>query len=260
MSLSWRERLVATLTPGGVQVRRMPPFWRRERREDQRLDCPSDEGGEPWRAPLSRLAPLLKKNTELEVVLSSHFVRLQLLPWQAELRTREEMQAYAGFRFHEIYGALADAWDIVWSAEPPGQASVACAVDRTLLTALRELARERACRLVSVQPAFALAWNRHREALRGPAGAFVLAEPGRLCAGLCRGGEWFALRNQVVGEEGFSAALPALLEQQMLLADAAVAGGEVLVAGLDGAPLGDISGLPAGWSLCRIAAATGRKS
>ncbi len=249
MSLLWRERLVATLTPERVHLRRESPFWRRASVADQNLACPDgSEGAEPWRASLNFLAPALDKNVDLAVVLSSHFVRLQLLPWQAELKTRAEWQAYGTFRFQEIYGSVADAWDIVLSNEPPGRAVMACAVDRALLDALKELAGERGGRLVSVQPAFALAWNRHRKSLGAAAGAFVLAEPGRLCAGLCRDGAWFALRNQSVTEP--EAGIGGLLAQQLMLADMPLPVGEVLVVGLDGAALKAAAGLPAGWRLC----------
>ena len=251
MSLSWRERLVVTLAPDRVLLRPQGPLWRQARGETRSLSCQgAADTAEPWRGPLSQLASIAEKNIDLEVVLSSHFVRLQLLPWQAELGRREEWVAYAGFRFHEIYGSLADAWDIVLSMEPPGRPMVACAVDRALLGALNELARERGWRLRSVEPAFSRAWNRHRGSLRGPAGVFALAEPGRVCAGLSRGGEWFALRNQIVGE--LDDALSAMLEQQALLAESSpVAGGEVLVVGLDGGRLPEPSGLPPGWSPCR---------
>lgn len=247
MSLSWRERLVATMTPERLLLRREPPFWRRASAASQSLACPGrSEGAEPWSGAVSLLSSVVDKHMDLAVVLSSHFVRLQLLPWQADLRTPAEWQAYAAFRFQEIYGSVAAAWDIVLSSEPPGRAVMACAVDRALLAGLKALAEQQGGRLVSVQPAFALAWNRHRKSLGGATGAFVLAEPGRLCAGLCRGGAWFALRNQSVAVPDIAG----LLEQQLMLADDPLPAGEVLVAGLDGALLKDVPGLPAGWRLC----------
>ena len=253
MSLSWRERLVATLTPERVHLRRIPAFRRRGAGVGLSLECQGAvDGMESWRPALACLAAALDgKKPDIEVVLSSHFVRLQLLPWQADLRSREEWQAYGAFRFQEIYGAPADAWDIVLSLVPPGQPALACAVDRVLLQALQALALEAGCRLASVQPAFALAWNVHGRALGHAGGAFVLAESGRLCAGLTRNGDWCALRNLAVADGDMAAVLPALLEQQALLAESPLEEGDVLVAGLEGFRLPGLPALPAGWRLQR---------
>lgn len=244
---SWRDlrdRMRVVLAPQRVDLLRLGGWSRRRIVARESLACPATEGGEPWRPAAEALERTLQRpewrNLALEVALSSHFVRYQLVPWQPEL-TPVERLAYAQFLFREVYGAVSDNWEIRLSEEPPGTASVASAIDRALLEALRRISGTVNCRLISVQPCFALAFNRLRRTMRGSPVALALAEPGRLCLGLLRDGRWLALRNQGVSEDS-SAMLATMLDQAGLSADPPVKQAAVYLGSSDGVALPDTIG------------------
>jgi hypothetical protein len=134
----------------------------------------------------------------LEVVLSGRFVRWQLLPWRAELSGRSETQAYAGVRFRETFGKLADAWDILPVALPPGCTAPACAVDKALLAALQASCAEHGARLQLVTPYFSSAFDAWRAHLKGNAVWFGTVEADSCTLGLLQAGKWSALQTQRV--------------------------------------------------------------
>jgi len=233
VSPSWRESVRAALGPGEVGLVRLGAGWPQVV-EGRVVPCaapaaadPNKPDGPPWAPALAALrdglAALDGRGGELTVVLSNHFVRYALLPWNEGLAGEAEELAYARHRFAQVYGeAAAQAWDIRVSPDGGGP-QLACAVDAGLIAGLDEAAAAAGRRLRSVQPYLMAAYNRWRRALAGPLTWFVLAEPGRLCLAALQGGRWHDLAN-LRADAGWAGALPGLLARQRLLA------------GLDGAP------------------------
>jgi hypothetical protein len=157
---------------------------------------------EPWRAALDALRDWLgqqaDKRLQLRVVLSGRFVRWQLLPWRSELSGRSETQAYAGVRFRETFGKLADAWNILPVAMPPGKTAPACAVDQALITALQAVCEAHGARLQLLTPYFSSAFDNWRGQLPGNAAWFGTVEADSCTLGLLQGGNWTALQTQRV--------------------------------------------------------------
>jgi hypothetical protein len=234
----WRERLDVFLSRERVETLRRGGLRRRGTGEAASHPVQAADGNsvrEEWRAPLARLAALsMGEGLDLSIVLSSCFARFQVLPWMEEVQTDEERKAYAGIHFRQVYGVAAESWEIMVSEEPPGQASLACALDRALLEALHALAVEKACRLVSVQPAFALAWNRWRTRLDGQGGFFALAEDTALCLGSMGSGQWRSVRNRRLAGTSLSDALAAALEEQEMAGDMPLPGARRCLADVDG--------------------------
>lgn len=252
MSLLWRERLDVFLSRERVETLRRGGISRRGAGEADSHPIQAAEGSpvrEEWREPLARLAALsMGEGLDLSIVLSSCFARFQVLPWMEEVQTAEEAKAYAGIHFRQVYGVAAESWEIMVSEEPPGQASLACAVDRALLEALHALAVEKAWRLVSVQPAFALAWNRWRNRLDGQGGFFAVTEEGALCLASLSGGQWRTLRNRRLAGTPLAEALAGALEEQEMLGEPALPGARRCLADVRGAAA--VSGwqaLDGGW-------------
>lgn len=229
MSLSWRERLDVFLTPERVETLRRGRFMARGKGDFASHALPSagpDGAREEWREPLARLAGLsMAEGMDLGLVLSSCFCRFQLLPWMEEVQSADERKAYGAIYFREVYGPAADVWEIMVSEEAPGLPSLACAVDRALLEALRSLAVEKTCRLVSVQPAFALAWNRWRGRLAREGAALALAEPGAVVLATVAEGRWLSVRTRRLAGLTLAEALAALQEEQEVSGDLPVSGG-----------------------------------
>jgi predicted secreted protein len=176
------------------------------------------DAGPDWRSAVQALPAALgaKPPRRLRVILSHHFVRYALLPWNAALRSEEAWRAYAGHRLAAIYGAPAGAWALRVAATAPRGARIACATEQALIDALQAALRARGVRLDSVQPHLMSAYNRERRRLRGASRWLVVEEAGRLALALIERGAWRALRSRRVDAQ-WREALPALLARETAL-------------------------------------------
>jgi len=189
-------------------------------------------GGEPWRDVLAAFAAALAGcgGQRLRVVLSNHLVQYRVLPWRNDLESAEEYRVMAQLQFAEAFGPLADQWTITVADEPPGAARVAAAIPSDLLAGLESAAAAAGCRIRSVQPYLAVAYNACRQRLTDGEGGrwLVVHEPGRLCCGLIDGGHWRWLRHRRVAGD-WQQGLPELLEEEALLAGVDAAPATVLL-------------------------------
>ena len=142
------------------------------------------------REPVTELRKIAG-DAALSIVLSNHFVRYAVLPWSATLRSRDEWAAFALHSFTVTYGEIANAWDIRVSMGEHESPAVACAVDRGLISSLKELPG-----LVSVRPHVMAAFNAHRRMFPATSFWFVMQEAGRLTVSLVTGGQWRVLRHR----------------------------------------------------------------
>lgn len=216
-----RDRYCAALRPDGVAVvrRRRGPAPALDLKEAMEVAAPA--AGPAWAPAVAALKEFLARPEagpgDLWVVLSSHFARLLLVPWNAELSTPDELQAYAAAAFENVYGEAAAGWDVRVSPERPGAPRVACAVDRELLGALEQAAAGSRQRLTSVQPYLMACYN----SLAGRMGQgdflFLLSEGDR--ASLLAGSRkvWRAVRSAPAPDQ--PAALAALAEREIHLSD-----------------------------------------
>jgi hypothetical protein len=189
------ERIEALLAPDALHLRRTGAGVA------QAVAAEAD--AEAWRAPLAALDRALRAQPpraapgggrlpaavadmlapKLDIVLSEHFARWQLLPWQAEVETPGEKEAWARHSFREVYGEVSRHWQVRCAIQPPGAATPACAIDGGLLAALQALATAHGCRLDRLRPLLvAAAEPESRPAARPP-----LARPARRTAGRADG-------------------------------------------------------------------------
>lgn len=218
MSPSWRERVTIRLSPQQVTMARYSRGLRPLLKDQKTLACPAPSGGENWRAAIEVLRDVLAHPNigaaEARVVLSNHFVRYLLLPWNPDLVTAQEELAFARARFVQAFGEAAADWMLQISPAGPGRASVACAIDRLFFEALLALIAGSPLRLRSLQPALMAVCN---ERNRLPAGEawIAFAESGRLLLGAVRAGEWLSLRSRPIN--GHAVVLAEVIEQEALL-------------------------------------------
>jgi hypothetical protein len=200
------ERVDVLLRPGELRMVRRSGILRRPG-SNARVVALSPEragtsAGEPWRNCVDRLAEGLAAEGigagRMHVELSDHYARYALLPWSENLLTDSERIAFARLQFSEVFGALSEGWTIAADQQPAGEPSFACAVDASLLEALRELCRQRGMRLAAVQPCLAARLNRHRASLRQARFCVASVEPGRLTLAFRDGGGWQAVRSRRV--------------------------------------------------------------
>lgn len=216
---SLRDRIHVALCPGRVVLVRLGRGLAPRVTAREIVACA--DGATSWEAALDTLRETLRQSqwqgAAVSVILSNHFVRYLLVPWDEKLRGAEEKLAMVHYTFSQAYGDAVADWDCRWDEGRPPAPCLACAVDRKLITAVRELFGETGERLVSVQPYLMAALNRWRRELRGGSRWFLLAEDGRLCLAWFKNDEWAWLQCQRV-EADWGRELPEILDRALLLA------------------------------------------
>ncbi len=216
-----RDRYCAALRPDGVAVvrRRRGPAPALDLKEA--IACAPAAEGPAWAPPVAALKEFLARPTtgagELWVVLSSHFARFMVIPWNDGLASPEELQAYAAAEFENVFGEAASAWDIRVSPEKPGARRVACAVDRALLEALDQAVAGTRLRLASVQPHLMACYNALAPRVQGPDFVFLVSEGDRASLLAVSASQWWAVRSAPAPDH--PAAIAALVEREIHLSD-----------------------------------------
>ena len=257
VSALFGERVRVELRPASLRLAR-PAEYPGSRRLDQTIQIEAPEGSseyprEPWRASLDALAAALRDQRGalggVEVILSDHFVRYLLVPWSESVVSDSDRLALARLSFRDVYGHLADAWDLSVDLQPAGEASFACAVDRALLSGLRDVVSRAAGRLECVKPALADCLNRHRRMLKEQEFCLATAEPGRISLAFRARTGWQAVRSRR-SEGSLTEALPTLLKQEAV-ASSAPDGGVLYLCAANTIELPSLA--VQGWRLIRLA-------
>jgi hypothetical protein len=230
--LSLRDRYCAALRPDGVAVVRRARGLRPALNLKEFLECVPAQEGPAWAPAVAALKEFLARPEagpgDLSVVLSSHFARFLLVPWNAELATPDELQAFAAAAFENVYGEAAAGWDIRVSPERPGSPRIACAVDRDLLMALEAATAGSRQRLASVQPYLMACYNALAGRMAQGEFLFLLSEGDRASLLAASREEWRAVR--AVPAPDHPSALASLAEREIHLSDlGGEAGPEVYV-------------------------------
>jgi hypothetical protein len=115
------------------------------------------------------------KKMPLTVVFSDACFRMWMVTPPQNVSSFSDCQAAASLRFLSLYGETTNDWEIAadWDAALP---FLACALPRSLLKAVREVAEEFQLTLLDVLPQFTWQWNRWRKQIAA--------------------GAWFAVLNQ----------------------------------------------------------------
>jgi len=221
VSLLRPDHSCAVLCPDQLQVIRPGKGWRHSAGSSFAETFVGNAEGPPWQAAVDAfqrfLATAETGSEALDVVLSNHFVRYLLVPWNAQIASAEEFRNCAAAMFEEIHGEVASDWDVTVSAERAGAPRLAAAVDRSLLAAIRTAVAPTRLRLVSIQPYLMAAYNRVARAHTGRDFVFMLLEAGRACILAAQGGKWCYVSTAAAPEP--AQALSSLLAREMQLAD-----------------------------------------
>ena len=178
------------------------------------------------------LAPLLagesvSQRADVSVVLSNHFVRYVVLPWN-DVVSDEDWQALAQHQFRIVYGDVALEWVTTVAWQGPERPVLACASPKVLLDMVHATVRAAGMRLTSVSPYFVAAFNFCRRRLPDDAFWFGVVEPGRFSFGGVEQGTWVSMASRRLrGEE--TARLTETLEQEVLGGESAAGRGRAFV-------------------------------
>ncbi len=184
-----------------------------------------------WQAAIPVLQTVLDdyeaSKADVRLVISNHFMRYQLLPWNDVMLTDAEKRVLLEVRFAEAYGESSEAWSLRVNEGAYGCPSLASAMDSDLLNQLTEACGKSALRLRSVQPYLMTAFNSCRRELGKGSAWFVITEYGVCCIGLLKDGEWQCIRLRRTEGDWFEEAM-LLLEREMLRAENQDKGNKVL--------------------------------
>ena len=122
-------------------------------------------------------ARALRRGTRLRCVVAGDAVRYAVVPWHAELSSPDQRQRLAEQCFRETYGETARDWTVCQHTERYAAATLACAIDASLLDRLDASAQARGLSLVSVQPSLMHAFNQSRQGIEQGLFWFVSVEP-----------------------------------------------------------------------------------
>lgn len=254
--MSWFDTLEVRVAADEVRIARRGLLSRAGSEQVQfvgEADRSRATSSEPWVGAVQCLARALtaagRSGAAVEAVLSDQFVRYALVPWNRDLVSDAERRAFAAASFKQLFGAMADSWQVTVDEQPAGKASFACAVDRGLLDAVRALCKANRLRLRGVQPLFAQRFNRNRHRITPPTCWVGSLDAGRLTLALRSDGSWSGIRAVRTAE--YSTAELATVLRQESAALGATLGGPLFLMGRE-ETLREIGALP-GWNIVRMA-------
>jgi hypothetical protein len=196
-------------------------------------DRATEQGYQPWHGALQAGLSQLKElppGSQLTVVLSNQWLRYKLLPAMPPLQSHSASLAIARTWFMETYGEAATTWHIALEPLPQGDQQFACALDQALLTAIRAMATQAGCQLVSVQPAMMHLYNLLYRQLGRALCALVQVEAGRIHLAMMRDGGWLGLSACASQAKDWPQQLLALLQREsLLLGDSVLPTGKLFV-------------------------------
>lgn len=208
----WPERIRILLQPHQVTVSPLARWpWQRSTRQQQ-MTCRNESAD--WRVPLASAQRWLHDNAvrhaRVQCVLSHHFVRYALVPWNDRLSGEEERQAYLRHCYSQAYGEVARQWDLRMQSPAPDEPSLASAVDADLLTALQTVVRDAGLKLEGIHPYLMVCANHSRPWVRAGDVWLVAIERGRLCLAWLQRGVWQMVRSCALADDELEQVLAAL--------------------------------------------------
>lgn len=151
------------------------------------------------------------------VIVSNHFVRYAVIPWNIELAVESERQAYMQHCFSLAYGDVVKTWDLRMSEPVFGQPAIASGIHLGLLQALQSVFAEFDMKLTAVHPHLMLAINQTVTQVNKQKRALtfwlVAIQNGRVCLTLLENGGWRSVKNVAI-EADVSEQVAALIQRE----------------------------------------------
>jgi len=158
-------------------------------------------------ALLAHCAPPVR---QLNIVLSNHYARFQIVQPEAGVNSAAEFHAWSALCFERDAGLERGSFEQRLASTDSKRPTIACAVDKPLLSEI-----VRACgavRIGLIEPLWVTVFNHWRSSLEE--GVLVVVEPGRIVLGVFAGGQCAALASRFV-VAGDRSALADMLEDYL---------------------------------------------
>ncbi len=227
MSRWFPDELRVSLSPDQVIVERrslsVSPMGIKTRLIDRQILRVFDTAGRSrYEGALQVMASALatiedRKRCRARIVLANSFVRYLLVP-RSDRISPEDEAAVVRHCFQEVYGDVAESWELRTSPAPGMAVQIASGIERRLIEDLRNGVAAVDVRLDSIQPRLMTVCNEHRRTMACQPAWLILVEPGNLCLGLLDQGGLVRLRSLRIGAQ-WATVLPALLEREACLAE-----------------------------------------
>ena len=236
MSLLSREELRVVLSRDQVQLVHIGceltlQGWLYRVLNKRIIPC-TEDAQTPWanavKALELALAELPGKPTVAQVILSNYFMHYAMVPWSDSLSNDAEELAFAKHCFSQLFGTVADSWELRVSQDYPGVPQFASGVDAQLLQTVRALFASAKIQLKSVQPYLMAAYNNCQAGFKSEDAWFVLYEQGNLCMGLVQNGHLSSVRTIKVGGDWLEK-LPQIIDREAYLSEIETTANEIFL-------------------------------
>ncbi len=169
MLLPWSKQTVIAIAHDGIAIKqsnKMPE-----------LITSGTNSGVTYAALLSALTPYASalNNQQVRVIISNHFVRYTVLPWQQGVNTRADWLALAEHTFRKQYGTVTQDWEMRVNLTHTDTPVVASAIDQSIRNALHQMAESLNFKLKAIEPLLMSVSAHHKSN-----DSFLIAEPERL--------------------------------------------------------------------------------
>lgn len=183
----WRDQILIALAPTQLSLLRTRGLlgkYEVVKQHKQAITKLNDQQT-TWAAVLDALKACLAQpawqSANVKVVIANAFVRYQLLPWSDVHLSADEEQRLAKMRFEKVYGEDKQDWEVRFASAHYGSPRLACAMQREMLSQLREAVRESKSHLRTVAPHLITALNFWRKRLTDQQLYFAMADSEKLC-------------------------------------------------------------------------------
>ncbi|NQZ53778.1 MAG: hypothetical protein HRT93_05935 [Piscirickettsiaceae bacterium] len=167
----WRKPTLIAITPDSITINSGD-------KENRVIDT---ENVSSWAQVLIKLennAATIKPGS-IRFILSNHYVRYAVLPWQPDVFSQQDWQSLAENYMRTLYGNDIDNWTIRIAMQGYGQPLVISAIDQLLLMRLEALAQQYKWTIEAIEPALMSVMNHYHHKIKKH-DWLMLAEPQRL--------------------------------------------------------------------------------
>lgn len=114
----------------------------------------------------------------IRVIISNHYVRYAVLPWQTGIYSQQDWQSLAENHLRSVYGNVVDGWKISVAMQGYGKPLLISAIDHTLLARLQDMASQYHWTIDVIEPALFSVVNHYRHKIKKEAW-LMMVEPQR---------------------------------------------------------------------------------
>lgn len=170
----WRKPITIALTPESISINS-------GEKAIQVIELQKYANNDSWNQALIALEKdaINIRPGRLKFILSNHYVRYAILPWQSDIYSKQDWQSLAENHLRSLYGSVVESWKISVAMQGYGKPIIISAIDLLLLERLEVLAKEFDWIVMSVEPALMTVFNHYRNSVKAN-GFLMMIEPERV--------------------------------------------------------------------------------